>query len=1213
MKKNVRKLVAGLAIGLMISGVIPNLSVRAAAVVINEPIEESVDSEEVQTESEILDETFVEETETNESTEDTEVMIQDTENSETEIIDTEYNDLDMSQVTWDDVPSMGWDDPENGQCEKQSAQVQTYDEGIALLSESAARKVKARGIDVSSHNGSINWKKVKADGVDFAIIRVGGRGYGAGTLYKDDYAQKNIEGALAAGIKVGVYFFSTAINENEALDEAKYTCSVIKNYHITYPVVFDHEGYDNKNYRNYGLSKSLRTSMATTFLDYVESQGYEGMLYSSAGHFEKNSEWETNKLEKMYPIWVAQYWLYKTSSGAYKEFPSYAPAEARPTTYTGKYSIWQFSSQGKVNGIDDSNVDMDLEYYDDGNVNTGNLPTITGASMPETLKEGENFLVKGQIQSDTTMSSVVVGIYTTKNSTVSEKKISPNANTYDLSDIKESIGFEKLSSGIYCYRVVATNAAGSQVLTESYFTVLSSSRTVQDDVYYIKSSLNTDYVLSVDNDSMASGANIHLWQMKDYVYMKFAFEYQADGWYKIRNLRTGKYLGVANEAANYVSNVEQQDKGTLWQVILDESGEYYLIPQCNTSCTLDLAGGKIENGGNVQMYKCNYSAAQRWQLASIYSKATLTGASVPGNIQKGKSFSIRGTVKSNTKLTSVSVGVYNAKGTQVIGKSVSPNTLSYDLKNFDESVKFGNLSEGIYQYKVTATNTAGSTVLLNQIFAVLATGKTVADGTYYIESAVNNQYTLSIKDDSKTAGANVHLWSKLDNAYMKFVISYQSDGYYKIKDVGSGYYLGVAGQSASSGANVEQSAPGTLWQILPDSTGGYYFVPKCGTKNCLDLSSGQTVNGKNIQVYKQNMTIAQRWKLVSSNSKATLTGASTPGNIQKGKSFSIRGTIKSETKLTSVSVGVYNSKGTQVIGQKVSPNTLSYDLKNLDTSIKFGNLSEGIYQYKIMAANAAGSSVLMNQVFAVLATGQTVANGTYYIESAVNNQYTLSIKDDSKASGANVHLWSKLDNAYMKFVFDYQSDGYYKIKDVGSGKYLGVAGQSSSSGANVEQSTSGTLWQILPDSTGGYYFIPKCAGKNCLDLSGGQAAKGKNIQVYKQNMTTAQRWKLSKIASKPTITGQTVPGTMKQGSSFSIRGTVHSDSQLKSVSVEVYNAKNVKALGKTVTPKSTSYDLKNLDTSIKFGKLSKGTYTYKVTAVNSAGTAVLINHKFTVK
>ena len=278
--------------------------------------------------------------------------------------DENQSNIDMSRVTWDDVPSMGWDDPEGNTEVRQSAETFDTENGIALLSANNEKKIKAYGIDVSQHNGDIDWEKVKNFGVDFAIIRVGGRGYGsAGNIYKDDDAQKNIEGALAAGVKVGVYFFSTALNEQEAIEEAKYTCSVIRDYDISYPVVYDHEGYDQIEYRNYGLSKEVRTKSAIAFMNYVEDQGYESMIYSSAAHFRDESAWMTSELDQEYGVWVAQYWQYEDENGNLKQYSDYEMARNNPTSYNGRYTIWQFTSEGKVDGINSTGVDMDI--FDD--------------------------------------------------------------------------------------------------------------------------------------------------------------------------------------------------------------------------------------------------------------------------------------------------------------------------------------------------------------------------------------------------------------------------------------------------------------------------------------------------------------------------------------------------------------------------------------------------------------------------------------------------------------------------------------------------------------------------------------------------------------------------------------------------------------------------------------------------------------------------------
>ena len=745
-------------------------------------------------------------------------------------------------------------------------------------------------------------------------------------------------------------------------------------------------------------------------------------------------------------------------------------------------------------------------YYSSGNV------VISDYTYPGTLKEGDSFSIKGQLSSETNITSVTVGVYDAAGDMQIGKTVSPNSTSYSLSNVDADIKFGTLSSGVYRYKVTAKNDTGTATLVDEVFIVLAKGSTIADGTYYIRSATDINYMVSIKSDSNAEGANAHLWKYADTNYMRFTFEYQSDGYYQIKNVGSGKYLGVAGQSGASGANVEQQADGTLWQVLTDGSKYWYLVPKCATTCCFDLSGNTIANGTNIDISSANMTTAQRWKLDSKVeaTKPAISGATTPGTMTKGSSFDIRGTISSDSTITSVTVGVYDVSGNMKIGKTVSPNASSYDLKNVDTSIKFGSLAAGVYRYKVTADNDAGTTTLVNKVFVVLETEQTVSNGTYNIASMTNTGYVLSIKSDSKEDGANVHLWTKATTNFMKFQFTYDGNGYYKIKDVGSGKYLGVTNQSSSSGANVEQQSGGTLWQVLPDGTGAYYIVPKSASGCCLDLSGNQVERGRNIDIYTANMTTAQRWKLesVSDSQKATISGATTPGTMTKGSSFDIRGTISSDSTITSVTVGVYDVKGNMKIGKTVSPNSNSYDLKNVDTSIKFGSLAAGVYRYKVTADNSAGTATLVNKVFVILETGQTVSNGTYNIVSMTNTDYVLSIKSDSNAAGANVHLWKKTTTNYMKFQFTYNGDGYYKIKDVGSGKYLGVTDQSSSSGANVEQQSGGTLWQVLPDGTGAYYIVPKSAKGCCMDLAGNQIENGRNIDIYTANMTTAQRWKL---------------------------------------------------------------------------------------------------------
>lgn len=739
--------------------------------------------------------------------------------------------------------------------------------------------------------------------------------------------------------------------------------------------------------------------------------------------------------------------------------------------------------------------------------------TISGASSPNTMTAGSSFDIRGTLSCGGTITSVTVGVYDTSGSMKIGKTTDPGTTTYDLKSLDTSIKFSTLPAGGYRYKVIATSDAGTVTLINKAFMVLSTGRTVADGIYQIANVQNKGYVLSVDGNKNVSGTNILLWTKAAIPYRQFQFIYQDNGYYKIKNIGSGLYLGAAGQSGTSGTNVEQSTNGTLWQVLPDDTGSYYLIPKCSSTSAMDLYTGVIKAGQNIEIWNYNLGKAQRWTLSTTLAKPVISGQTMPSTKTQGSAFDIRGIISSPEKMTSITVGVYDAAGKLQIGKTVSPNVTSYDLKNLDTDIKFSTLTPGGYKYQVTVSTASGTTVLISKLFMVLSANRTIADGTYQIANMQSGNYVLSIDKNKNTSGTNILLWTKANIAYRRFQISYQNNGYYKIKNEGSGLYLSVAGQSGNSGANVEQSSVGTLWQILPDGNGSYYIVPQTSSTSCLDLQTGVIAAGKNIALWNYNLGKAQRWHLLQASTptqttKATISGQTVPATMNQGHSFSIRGTISSGEKLSSVTVGVYDTNGKMRIGKTVSPNVSSYDLRNVDTAIKFSALTAGGYRYKVIANTASGTTVLINTAFMVLSSQRTVADGTYMISNIQNDNYSLSVDGNKNAAGTNILLWTKANIAYRKFQFIYQSNGYYRIKNVGSGLYLSVANNGSKAGSNVQLSSSASLWQVLPDGNGAYYLVPNCSSTCSLDLYTGVIGKGKNIDIWNYNLGKAQRWKL---------------------------------------------------------------------------------------------------------
>lgn len=193
------------------------------------------------------------------------------------------------------------------------------------------------GIDVSKWNGDIDWDKVKNAGVDFAIIRVGYRGSVTGSLVEDPYFETNMKGAMASGLSVGVYFFTQATNEVEAVEEASAVLALIRKYKLEYPVYIDTEGAGGSG-RADALDAETRTLVCEAFCRTIENAGYTAGVYASRNWY--NNNLYVDRLDD-YQIWLAEY-------------------RSTPL-YQGYYTMWQYTSKGSVDGIS-GNVDMDISY-----------------------------------------------------------------------------------------------------------------------------------------------------------------------------------------------------------------------------------------------------------------------------------------------------------------------------------------------------------------------------------------------------------------------------------------------------------------------------------------------------------------------------------------------------------------------------------------------------------------------------------------------------------------------------------------------------------------------------------------------------------------------------------------------------------------------------------------------------------------------------------
>lgn len=200
--------------------------------------------------------------------------------------------------------------------------------------------ITVTGIDVSSHQGKIDWQRVADAGVEFAFIRIGYRGYESGALQNDVFVDLNLRGARDAGIAVGAYFFSQAVTVAEAKEEAEFALQILGGFALDLPLVYDWE-YVSQTARTAGVDKAVLTACTVAFCETVETAGYRPMVYFNSAQVKML---DMQQLQK-YPWWLAKYDMAQ-------EFPCRA-------------DLWQYTNQGTVPGIN-GNVDIDLMFTDYG-------------------------------------------------------------------------------------------------------------------------------------------------------------------------------------------------------------------------------------------------------------------------------------------------------------------------------------------------------------------------------------------------------------------------------------------------------------------------------------------------------------------------------------------------------------------------------------------------------------------------------------------------------------------------------------------------------------------------------------------------------------------------------------------------------------------------------------------------------------------------------
>lgn len=644
------------------------------------------------------------------------------------------------------------------------------------------------GIDVSVYQGTIDWAKVKAAGIDFAFIRVGYRGYGSGSLCDDTKYIENLQGAINAGIKVGVYIFSQAISTSEAVEEANYILARISGYNITMPVIMDFEyvsGSSGLTGRLYEacLSTDSATAVCQAFCSTVAAAGYTPMIYANKNMLENHLN--AAVLSASYKIWLANY--------------------TTQTSYGGEYSYWQYSSVGSVDGIT-GNVDCNF-WYDESVVGSQTIAngtytissaidankvldiaggsTSDGANLQIYSKNNTNaqkyqitYLGDGYYTLAVVSSGKVLDVAAAgKANGTNVQQYSSNGSSAQKWVIKSTgDGYYNIiaSANGKCLEVSGGNTANGTNIhiweangsyAQKFKLTIQGSQTISEGVYTISTALNLNKVLDIAGGSIANGANTQLYSSNTSYAQKFQVIYLGNGYYSLESLSSGKILEVAGGGTGNGTNVQQNSSnGSASQkwVIKSTGDGYYSIISGVSGNYMDVSGASTSDGTNIQTYAPNASAAQKFKFT-----------------QSGEQPLVNGNY-------TISSALNNSKVLDISGGSTasSANLQIYSSNNSNAQ-----------KYKVT----------------YLGNG-------YYSLQALCSSKMLDVTGAGTSNGTNVQQYTSNGSAAQKWIVRSCGNGYYYLISGVSGKCLDVSGGNTANGTNIH------TWELNETNAQKFKFI-----------------------------------------------------------------------------------------------------------------------------------------------------------------------------------------------------------------------------------------------------------------------------------------------------------------------------------------------------------------------------------------------------
>lgn len=898
-------------------------------------------------------------------------------------------------------------------------------------SDLLANNDKYIGIDVSKWNGTIDWKKVKAAGIDYAFIRVGYRGYGSsGTLVVDEKFKTNIQNAIANDIDVGVYFFTQAINKAEAVAEANLVLQQIKGFDLKLPVVIDIEDATVSN-GDVGrvdlanLSRTELTNICKYFCDTVENAGYKAMIYA-------NKNWLTNilyrdQLQNKYQIWLAHY--------------------INKTTYTDKYQYWQYSSVGKVNGIT-GNTDLNIRYITEP-YKVESLEAQVSANKSITLSWEETSNAQGYI-----VYKVTDDIYTQIGTTTSTSFIVPDK--YVVADSYNTYAVKAFSN----YDVKTLYGEMSDKLTIN--TKYSSPENITVSGY------GTDFIqLKWDKLLNAKSYNVYTKLDDDTSYTLVATTNTNQ--VKLSNLSQGTKYWVTISAVVDENGQEIISSNSIAQQVATSGEEptNFAVATKSTN-SVKLSWDPVDGADRYNLYTYNKQTGEAKYLTN-----KSTAYATVKNLEAGTeySFKIRSVVDTPDKLyyskMTAPLTVYTTPAKVSLTATTSADSVSLKWTSGGNDVKYN-----VYQYdtskkafvRIAQTSSRNFKVTnlekyTNYRFKVVAVTPDNTFGQYSSEVTACTTFTKpnNIKISNITSNSMKVSWSKISGvtgyeiwsrngtsgsfkllktltgtsytiskissgkAYTVYVRAYKTVGGKKRYGPISNYAYGAVAPSKvktvtfNKNNSKETSVPlswtkssnatGYAVYLYNSSTGKYTL--KANTKtNSVSISSLSPGSNYTFKVRAYTEIGGKKYYSGYSSSVSAFTRAKAPTNIKVSKNYTTSATLSWKS--------AKSARGYYVYRYNSSTKKYTYLGKTTSTSYKVTGLKSGTNYTFAVKSYRAWNNALWNSGYSqklTMATRPVSTNGLK-VSKATESTVNLTWKKAAKATGYHVYRYDQTTKSF---------------------------------------------------------------------------------------------------------------------------------------------------------------------------------------------------------